>query len=177
MSDAAAPAEPDAAPVPTPERRSLRPSLSVALVIVVLDQLSKHWAVNRLSGDRNIDLFWRLRFHLTFNSGMAFSKGRGLGPIIGVVALIVVVGLLVSLRRDNSPLSTVAVGLVMGGAIGNVADRLFRGDGWFRGSVVDFIDPQWFPIFNVADIAVNVGGALLVLGSLFAGRRMSGATP
>ena len=57
----------------------------------------------------------------------------------------------------------VAAGFVLGGAVGNLVDRIFRDDGWLRGSVVDFIDFQWFPIFNVADIAVNVGGAIFVL--------------
>ena len=58
--------------------------------------------------------------------------------------------------------------MVMGGAAGNVVDRLFRGSGWFRGAVVDFIDLRWWPVFNVADIGVTVGGLLLVAGSLFA---------
>ena len=57
--------------------------------------------------------------------------------------------------------------MVMGGAAGNVCDRLFRGSGWLRGSVVDFIDLRWWPVFNVADIGVTVGGLLLVVGSLF----------
>ena len=55
-------------------------------------------------------------------------------------------------------------------ALGNIVDRLFRGEGWLRGAVVDFIDLQWFPIFNIADIAVNVGAALLILGSVLAAR-------
>ncbi len=84
---------------------------------------------------------------------MAFSKGDGLGPYIGVIAIVVVAVMLVSLGRTNSRWNMVAIGLVVGGAIGNILDRLFRGEGWFRGAVVDFIDPQWFPIFNVADIA------------------------
>ncbi len=79
--------------------------------------------------------------------------------------------LLVSLRRTGSMLSAVGIGLVIGGAIGNVADRLFRaGDGFLGGAVIDFIDLQWWPIFNVADMAVTVGGVILVLGSLLAGR-------
>ncbi len=69
--------------------------------------------------------------------------------------------------RDSRTVD-VAAGLVMGGALGNLVDRLFRGDGWLHGSVIDFIDFQWFPIFNVADIAVNVGGGLFILWSLFA---------
>jgi signal peptidase II len=101
---------------------------------------------------------------------MAFSKGDGLGPYIGVIALVVVVAMLLSLGRTNSRWNLLAIGLVLGGAIGNIIDRLFRGEGWFRGAVVDFIDPQWFPIFNVADIGVTVGGFMLVVGHLLLAR-------
>ena len=69
-----------------------------------------------------------------------------------------VVGLLVSIGRESSPLYTPAVGLIVGGAVGNLIDRLFRSPGWFRGGVVDFIDLQWWPIFNVADIASPSAG-------------------
>jgi signal peptidase II len=134
-----------------PSFRRLRGALVIALIVVVIDQLSKHWAVNHLV-DHDDDLFWTLRFHLAHNTGMAFSKGTGLGPVIGIVALIVVVGLLVSIGRQSSPLYTPAVGLIVGGAVGNLLDRLLRSPGGFRGGVVDFIDVQWWPIFNVADI-------------------------
>jgi signal peptidase II len=148
-----------------PSFRRLRGALVIAAVVVVIDQLTKHWAVNHLV-DHDDDLFWTLRFHLAHNTGMAFSKGTGLGPVIGIVALLVVVGLLVSIGRQSSPLYTPAVGLIVGGAVGNLLDRLFRSPGWFRGGVVDFIDVQWWPIFNVADIGVTVGGALLLLSTL-----------
>jgi signal peptidase II len=82
-----------------------------------------------------------------------------------------VVALLVSLRRGSGTLGAVGVGLVVGGAIGNVIDRLFRSPGWLRGAVVDFIDFQWFPVFNVADMAINIGAGLLILGSILAARR------
>ena len=141
----------------------------IALFVIVADQLTKHWAVNELV-DRDIDVFWTLRFNLSYNTGMAFSRGENLGPIIGVVALIVVVVLLLSIKRQPGRLTDVAVGMIVGGAIGNVIDRLFRQDAWFRGGVVDFIDFQWFPIFNIADIGVTVGGALLVLASWMVGR-------
>jgi signal peptidase II len=95
--------------------------------------------------------------------------------VIGVVALVVIVYLLLGLRMEGSRLGMIAVGMVMGGAAGNVVDRLFRGEGWFRGAVVDFIDLQWWPVFNVADIGVTVGGLLLVIGSLFARPRQSAA--
>ena len=145
--------------------------LSLAAAVVLVDQATKHWAVNALSDGRVIDVVWTLRFALGFNSGMAFSKATGLGPLIGIIATLAVVWLLASLRKAGSRLSAVGMALVGGGAAGNVADRLFRGDGWFRGSVVDFIDLQWWPVFNVADSAITVGGCLLVLGAVFVSRR------
>ena len=144
--------------------------LSLAAAVVLVDQATKHWAVNALSDGRVIDVVWTLRFALGFNSGMAFSKATGLGPLIGIIATFAVVWLLASLRKAGSRLSAVGMALVGGGAAGNVADRLFRGDGWFRGSVVDFIDLQWWPVFNMADSAITVGGCLLVLGAVFVSR-------
>jgi signal peptidase II len=148
----------------------------VALFVIVLDQLTKHWAVNELV-DRDIEVFWTLRLNLSYNSGMAFSRGQGFGPVIGVVALVVIVVLLLSLKRQPGRLTDIAVGMIVGGAVGNVIDRLFRQEGWFRGSVVDFIDFQWFPIFNVADMGVTVGGALLVLASWLVARSRVDSDP
>jgi len=140
----------------------------------VLDQLTKWWAVHTLD-DRNIDVFWTLRFHLSHNTGMAFSRGQNLGPLIGVVALVIVVVLLLSVKRSASLLNEITVGLIIGGAIGNIVDRLIRDPYWLRGGVVDFIDFQWFPIFNVADMAITIGGALLILTSYLGTRRVHDA--
>jgi signal peptidase II len=148
-----------------PSFRRLRGALVIAAVVVVVDQLTKTWAVRHLV-DHDDDIIGSLRLNLAHNTGMAFSRGTGLGPVIGVLALLVVVGLLVSIGRESSALYTPAVGLIVGGALGNVIDRLFRAPGGFRGGVVDFIDLQWWPIFNVADICVTVGGALLLLSTL-----------
>ena len=143
-------------------RRSL---FVVAAAVVVLDQLTKTWAVNALARGRVIDVVWTLRFSLGFNSGMAFSKATGYGPLIGVLATVVVVWLLVSLRRADSFGSALGVALVTGGAAGNLFDRVFRGRGWMHGSVVDFIDLQWWPVFNIADSAITIGGLMLVIGA------------
>ena len=152
---------------------SWRVPVLLALVLVAVDQATKHWAVNELADNRTIEVVWTLQFNLAFNSGMAFSRAEGLGPVIAIVATIVIVWLLASLRGVGGRLATIGMGFVIGGAAGNLIDRLFRGDAWLRGSVVDFIDFQWFPIFNVADMAINVGAGLLILNALVAGRRSS----
>jgi signal peptidase II len=154
--------------------RALRGWAPVSSTVIFADQITKIWAVNALD-DRSIDLFWTLRFHLSFNTGMAFSRGQNLGPFIGIAALGVVVVLLLSVKRQPGQLADIAVGLIVGGAIGNVLDRLFRSPGWFRGGVVDFIDFQWFPIFNIADMGVTIGGGMLILASWLNGRRVDDA--
>jgi signal peptidase II len=131
---------------------------------VALDQITKHWAVSSLNNGRVVDVLGSLRFNLSFNRGMAFSQGTGIGPIIGVIGMLVVVYLLIGMRR-SSVSGAVFVGLVAGGAAGNIVDRLFRGEAWLHGAVVDFIDLQWWPVFNIADAAICIGGALLVFTS------------
>ncbi|MSO60026.1 MAG: signal peptidase II [Ilumatobacteraceae bacterium] len=138
----------------------------VATVIVIVDQITKHWAASSLNDGHVVHVIWTLQFSLAFNSGMAFSQGTNLGPFIGTLAMGATIALAFALGKSPSILSGVGMGLVLGGAIGNILDRLFRGQGWLRGSVVDFIDFQWFPVFNVADMGVTIGGALLVLGAL-----------
>jgi signal peptidase II len=101
------------------------------------------------------------------NYGSAFSIGQGRGALISLLALVIVVVLLRSGRYATRPLSALAIGLVVGGAIGNLADRLFReGDGFLGGGVVDFLDLQWWPIFNVADSGIVVGAILLFFTQL-----------
>lgn len=135
-------------------------------MIVVVDQLTKWWALNALDGGRTIDLVWTLRFALAFNEGMAFSRGTGLGKVIAVVALGVIVALVRSLRTNLDVRTRVAMTLVIGGAIGNLVDRIFRASTWLDGAVVDFIDLQWWPVFNVADMAIVCGAVLLAAGVL-----------
>lgn len=164
--------EPAAAePSSTEHGRRPRPLVTVVLVAgvtLVLDQLTKWWALETLADGRTIDLIWTLRFNLTFNTGAAFSfgGGGGLGPVIALAALAVVGILLWTGRSMGSRLGSVSLGLIVGGAIGNLVDRAFReappgSEGILQGAVVDFIDVQWWPVFNVADMGVVVGGILL----------------
>lgn len=146
----------------------------IALAVVVLDQASKEWALTRLSGGRIVDVVGSLRFNLTWNTGTAFSlgSGRNLGPFIAVLALLVV-GYLLWSGQSQTKLGAVAAGMVAGGAVGNLIDRAARSGpagaeaGFMGGAVVDFIDVQWWPVFNVADAGIVVGAILLVVASLF----------
>ncbi|QXC63455.1 signal peptidase II [Aquihabitans sp. G128] len=140
----------------------------MGVVVVLLDQLTKHWALNRLDDGSVVDVVGSLRFNLAYNTGTAFSlgSGKGLGPWISVLAIVVVVGLSLG-YTSRFRLGAVAAGLIAGGAIGNLADRAFRGDdGFLHGAVIDFVDLQWWPVFNLADAAIVVGAGLLVLASL-----------
>lgn len=139
----------------------------VVIVGIVLDQITKSWAVSALDDGRIIHVIWTLRFALGFNSGFAFSQGQGLGPFIGIAAVVVAVLIGRAMVRATQPLSAYGLALILSGAAGNVVDRVFRGDGWLHGKVVDFIDFQWFPVFNVADSCITVGAGLLLLGLYF----------
>lgn len=162
----------DASEARTRRRFPLAPvSIAIAAAWVVVDQLTKHWAVNALSDGAARPVVWTLQWNLAFNSGMAFSRGEGLGPFIAVVAFAVVILLVVTTAQVDSRLGRLAAGMLVGGAIGNLVDRAFRGDGLLNGSVVDFIDVQWWPIFNVADIGVTVGAVLFGLAAILDGRR------
>ena len=144
-------------------RRTVVPVL-VAPVVVLFDQVTKHWAVSTLDDGRIIELVWTLQLRLTFNTGMSFGLGEGLGQLVAPLAVLVVVGLLWTVGRIPTRLGQVAVGLIVGGAVGNIIDRAFRaGDGFLGGRVVDFIDLQWWPVFNVADMGIVIGAMLLVL--------------
>jgi signal peptidase II len=135
---------------------------------VALDQATKTWALHALA-DGPIHLWWRLRFVLTFNSGAAFSLGEGLTPFIvaGGVGLLVVMLLFFSRSVATRP-AALSLGLVLGGALGNLTDRFVR---HHHRAVIDFIDFRGWPTFNVADAAVVCGAILLVLTGGELGRR------
>ena len=154
--------------VPSPEAR-VRFTLIITGLVLVADHLSKWWAQSRLetgicSPETCIGVFGtRLRFHLVHNTGAAFSLGEGLGWLIAPLAFLMAGALLLVARQTSDRVSLVALGLVIGGALGNMVDRVIRAEeGLFSGGVVDFIDFQFWPVFNVADMAV-VGGVVLLL--------------
>jgi signal peptidase II len=145
-------------------RRDVALSAAIGIAVVALDQVTKTWAVNRLRDGRTIHVVWTLQFDLVLNQGVAFGLGKGNTGIIALIGVVVLI-LLATLGRAGitNRLQAVAVGLVLGGAAGNMIDRLFR---HHHGAVIDFIDLQWWPVFNVADSAITCGAVLLVVSGL-----------
>jgi signal peptidase II len=151
-------------------RRSRRvlATYGTAAAVLVLDQLTKHLVVARLAGRPPVDLigsFVQLRY--TTNSGGAFSILTGAPLFFGVMAMVIIGGIVYASRRAQPLSMLVVLGLILGGALGNLCDRLFRGEGLLRGEVVDFVKVGIWPVFNLADSCVVVGGLLL---ALFLGR-------
>lgn len=138
--------------------------LAIASTLVIVDQLGKVWALNALE-NKTIDGPFGSQLRLVYNTGSAFSLGSSFGPIFGVLAVVIAVAMFWVVRNVEHPGMILGLGMVQGGAVGNVIDRLFRdGDGFLGGAVIDFLEVgDWWPVFNVADIAIVVGGALVVL--------------
>ncbi len=133
-------------------------------MVLILDQSTKWWALQALDSARSIDVVWTLRLRLVFNRGTAFGLGSRFGPLIAVLAVAVVAVLARAGNTLQGRAARMSLGLVLGGAVGNLIDRLLRdGSGVLGGAVVDFIDLQWWPVFNVADMAITGGAALLAL--------------
>jgi signal peptidase II len=151
--------------------------LGIAAVVVVLDQATKWWLLQTMqqNNGRFIEMTDFFDIVLVWNRGVSFgmfNNDAGLnGMLFSLLAAVIVVALLVWLRRAASAVIGVAIGLVIGGAIGNVADRLRLG------AVVDFLDfhlGSWhWPAFNVADAAICVGVGLMVIDGLLTRRETS----
>jgi signal peptidase II len=129
----------------------------------VLDQLSKAWAEIALADGPIVVIEGFLQFRLTYNTGAAFSMFSKGGPILAVVAVGVIAMIMFVLKDASRRVEAVALGMVLGGSIGNLTDRVFRGDGLLDGAVVDFIDFSFFATFNVADMGITLGVGLLLL--------------
>jgi signal peptidase II len=139
---------------------------AVAAVALAADQVTKSIAVAHLQ-DGPVHVIGPFSFDLTYNTGVAFSIGIGLTVPIILIAVVVIGGLIWFARSTPDLPTAVAAGLVLGGAMGNLSDRLFRGHG---GGVVDFVASTFWPTFNVADACVTCGCILFALRALRSGR-------
>jgi signal peptidase II len=160
-------AEPAADP-PARAPRRLRLLLSVAAVVLTLDVVTKVLAVRLLPPGQPISIIGDVvTWNLVRNSGAAFSMATGYTWLLTLIATGVVVGIVWMGRRLVSPWWAVGLGMILGGAMGNLVDRFFRAPGPLRGHVVDFFSVGWWPVFNVADPSVVGGAILLVVLSMF----------
>ena len=138
-------------------------ALTIATTVVVADVLTKRYASLNFV-DAPVEVIpGFLSFTYHENPGAAFSLFQDGGSIVGVAAIVVTGVVLFALRTERPTLELVALGLVIGGAVGNLIDRIFRGDGFLDGKVIDWIDMWWIPTFNIADAAVTVAVGLLLI--------------
>ena len=147
-----------------PRRRRVGILLTVGAAVYALDVVSKLLVVAKLTPNQPVHVLGSfLQLTYTRNSGAAFSIGWGYTAVFSLIAMGVIVVILRLARRLYSAPWALALGLLLGGAIGNLTDRIARAPGLFRGWVVDFIQFPHFAIFNVADAAITCGGVLMVL--------------
>ncbi|MDW3220548.1 MAG: signal peptidase II [Acidimicrobiales bacterium] len=147
--------------------RRLTYAALIVLGAVGLDQVTKEWALNRLSGNRTVDVLPSLEFDLAYNSGFSFSTGSGSGNIVGLVVIALCAFLAWQIVRETRTRRMTLYAIILGGAIGNLLDRIFRADdGFLSGKVIDFIDVSWYAVFNIADIFVVCGCIAFVIDEL-----------
>ncbi|MEU0741795.1 signal peptidase II [Streptomyces sp. NPDC006134] len=145
-------------------RRRIAVLFAVAAFAYALDLISKMIVVAKLEHHEPVEIVgdW-LRFEAIRNAGAAFGFGEAFTVIFTVIAAVVIVVIARLARKLYSLPWAIALGLLLGGALGNLTDRIFRSPGVFEGAVVDFIAPKHFAVFNLADSAIVCGGILIVL--------------
>ncbi|WP_028568726.1 signal peptidase II [Salinispora tropica] len=180
-AEADGPAEADGAvDGAAPRRRTASVLLGIGLTVLALDLVTKHLALRALEGREPVELLGGLVYlSLTRNSGAAWSIGADHTWIFSLITIVVIGWILWTALRLRSLPWAVSLGLVLGGALGNLTDRIFRAPGWFVGHVVDMIsvlEPygRAFPVFNVADSALVCGVCFAVFLEL-TGRQRDGS--
>ena len=150
---------------PILRRRYVVTSL-LAAAVIAFDRVTKEWAAAALA-DAPIEIIpGVLSFSFAENFGASFSMLQGAGPFLGVAAVVAAFVIFGIVRSAERPLEIVALGLILGGALGNFVDRVIRGDGFLDGGVIDFIEFPNFPNFNVADSAITIGAVLLIWSAI-----------
>ena len=147
-------------------KRRIAVLVAVAAFVLAADIVTKAVVVAHLRPDQPVHVLGNVfEFWLTRNPGAAFSVGTGETAVFTVIAFGVIVYIARTARKLYSAGWAIALGLLLGGAMGNLGDRIFRAPGLFRGDVVDWIGvvPRYYPIFNLADSAIVCGGILTVI--------------
>lgn len=137
----------------------------VAVAVILVDQVSKAWALSALSGGERIPILGNtFDLRLVLNPGGAFGLFPGSTLVIATLSTLITIAVAAWVVREPNP--PLALGLVLGGGIGNLIDRAVRAPGWGRGHVVDFLYLSFWPTFNLADAAISVGVAFLLIQAL-----------
>ncbi len=145
----------------------------IAVVLLVLvDQLTKAWAVHALADGPKYVIAHSIGFELTRNSGAAFSRFRGYTTVLAIGAIAVTVFLVRTMRRVHDAWTVAGLVLVLAGALGNLCDRIFRSahHGFLAGEVVDFVKLGPWPLFNVADSCLTIGAIVLAVRVMLSSR-------
>ncbi|MCD7049826.1 signal peptidase II [Prescottella equi] len=146
----------------------MRMLVVIAVVVLALDLLTKVLAVALIDPRDPVRIIGdTVTLTLIRNPGAAFSMATGMTWLLTLVAVGVVIGVIRIGRTLRSPWWALGLGLVLGGALGNLIDRIFRSPGPLQGHVVDFVSVGWWPVFNVADSSIVCGAVLLVALTLF----------
>jgi signal peptidase II len=142
--------------------------LGIAVIVLAFDTISTTLALDELARHPTVRLLNGLvTVHLTLNAGAAFGFGTGYTAVIGLFVCGVIISIVAVAKRLHSRAWTIALGLLLGGAAGNLGDRLFRAPGMFRGRVVDWINLPHFPwTFNPADASIACAAALIAVLAL-----------
>jgi signal peptidase II len=143
--------------------------LGVAAIVIAIDRLTKVWAERSFAASPRDVLGGLITLRLTTNSGGAFSMGDRAPWLFATAAIVVSVAIAVTAFRPRPTAHAVALGLILGGAVGNLIDRATRGPR-LTGRVIDFIDPHVWPVFNVADASIVCGAILLAIVAFREGR-------
>ncbi|PZF80227.1 signal peptidase II [Jiangella anatolica] len=155
--------ESESEPAPT-NWRLIGRLAAITVVVTGIDQLTKWWAESELAGREPIELVGDLlQLRLLYNSGAAFSLATGMTWLLTLIVVIVIAAVIRASAKLGSTAWAVALGLLLGGAFGNLIDRLFRDPGFPEGHVVDFIDYGGLFVGNVADIAITAAAVLIAL--------------
>ena len=170
--------DPDSEPKdPSPRPRRLGLLVAVAVVAYTIDVVTKTYAVSSLAGQAPVEVLGDfLQLRLTRNPGAAFSLGTSATLALSLISIVVVGVVLWVGRKVVSPLWAVALGLLLGGAMGNLTDRVLRApapEHLLQGHVVDFLELPHWPVFNMADSAIVLAAALIILQS-FRGVQIDG---
>ena len=137
--------------------------LGIAAAVITVDLLTKRWASIEFAGNPVTIIDGFLGFTFVENPGAAFGLFRSGGSVIALAAIVISAVVLVAMAFPRPHMELAALGLVLGGAVGNLVDRVARGPGLVDGKVIDWIELWFIPTFNIADMAVNAAVVLLLI--------------